>query len=224
MSRQFHLIGLFLLVFTGISFSLQAQKDFTLYTKTFAISISPKGKITSLKDLVSQKEYLAPDSASWLLRVRSEGKYYSADVVELDTAGRSIQMLFNTIGIMVEILYQEKQDYLQFYLRMFLPPERAELITWGPINTSITKTVGETVGVVRDDRFAIGLQCLNLKTLGGFPDYEDDRESFYSQVSAYNFAGLPDSTHFLYRGQTARRTSFGSKIQAYARERGEEKM
>jgi len=213
-----------LLAFAGTSFSSSAQKDFTLATKTLSISISPKGKITSLKDLANQKEYLAPDSTSWLLRVRADGRYYNADVVELDTLGRSIQMMFNSIGIMVEILYQEKQDYLFFYLRMFLPPERGELITWGPINTSISKTIGETVGVVRDDDFALGLQCLNLKTLGGYPAFEDDHESFYTRVSAYNFASLPDSTRFLYRGSTARPTSFGSKLQAYAREREQEKV
>ena len=35
---------------------------------------------------------------------------------------------------------------------------------WGPIATSIKKHVGEIVGVVRNDAFAIGLQGLNVKT------------------------------------------------------------
>ncbi|WP_207226897.1 hypothetical protein [Cecembia calidifontis] len=44
-----------------------------------------------------------------------------------------------------------------------------ELIVWGPIPTNINKIIGETVGVVRGEEFAIGIQALNPKTLGGFP-------------------------------------------------------
>ena len=32
---------------------------------------------------------------------------------------------------------------------------------------SIKKTIGEVIGVVRDDEIAIGMQVLNVKTIGG---------------------------------------------------------
>ena len=54
-----------------------------------------------------------------------------------------------------------------------------ELVLWGPFPTSIGDTVGEVVGVVRNKDFAIGIQALNIKTLGGYPNDESDIEPSY---------------------------------------------
>ncbi|GMX63758.1 hypothetical protein Elgi_32390 [Paenibacillus elgii] len=35
--------------------------------------------------------------------------------------------------------------------------------------TTIAHSVGKTVGVVHDSEFAVGIQCLNPKTIGGWP-------------------------------------------------------
>ena len=53
---------------------------------------------------------------------------------------------------------------------------RPRLSVWVPILIlphpkehvpTIDQTIGETIGVVRDDHFAIGIQALNIKTTGG---------------------------------------------------------
>jgi hypothetical protein len=76
--------------------------------------------------------------------------------------------------------------------------DRVSLALWGPIPTSIRKTVGEVVGVVRDGEFALGIQALNLKTLGGYPENDE---------------GSAD------RPYAARATEWGSVLQAYSMDR-----
>ncbi|TGB15661.1 hypothetical protein [Streptomyces sp. MZ04] len=52
--------------------------------------------------------------------------------------------------------------------RRLVPQAGADVQTllWGPLATSITKTIGETVGVVRDDDFTIGLRPLTDRAEG----------------------------------------------------------
>ena len=56
------------------------------------------------------------------------------------------------------------------------PLDSIERVQWGPIATSIKKNVGEVIGVVRGDQFAIVLQGLNVKTLGGPADNREGRD------------------------------------------------
>ena len=42
-----------------------------------------------------------------------------------------------------------------------------DAVIWGPYPTTISKIIGEIIGVVRNDNFALGIQVLNVKTLGG---------------------------------------------------------
>jgi hypothetical protein len=73
-------------------------------------------------------------------------------------------------------------------------------VLWGPYPTTIRKTVGEVIGVVRDGAFALGLQALNLKTLGGYPENDE---------------GSADRPH------AARATDWGSVLQAYSMDRSQ---
>ncbi|MFF4829355.1 hypothetical protein ACFY20_41920 [Streptomyces sp. NPDC001312] len=58
----------------------------------------------------------------------------------------------------------------------------------GPLITSVTDTVGEAVGVVRDSGFALGITPLNDKTVGGWPK-EFDAYGFGSEVLQRAAAG-----------------------------------
>ena len=54
------------------------------------------------------------------------------------------------------------------------PADAVDLVVWGPYPTKIRAIVGETIGVVRNADFALGIQALNIKTLGGYPGAESD--------------------------------------------------
>ncbi len=58
-------------------------------------------------------------------------------------------------------------EYLAF--RVEEAPEQAEVVVFGPYFTSLSDVIGDIVGVVQGDVWALGVQALNAKTLGGFP-------------------------------------------------------
>jgi len=100
------------------------------------------------------------------------------------------------------------------------------LVTWGPYLTTIGEIIGETVGVVRDDDFALGIQALNLKTLGGYPYYENDcmpEFDIFSQDDKTNMdqEGKPQ---VLYRIEAAKPTKLGSSLQTYCRNRDKDRI
>jgi len=74
---------------------------------------------------------------------------------------------------------------------MFRPTNRVELVLWGPYPTTIGSVVGEIIGVVRDADFAVGIQALNAKTLGGYPAREDDSDGGFSADDLGTYANLP---------------------------------
>jgi len=100
------------------------------------------------------------------------------------------------------------------------------LITWGPYHTRIGQTIGETVGVVRDSTYALGIQSLNLKTLGGYPWNESDRMpafDIFRQEDPTNMHPAADGS-VLYRVEAAKPTPAGSSLQAYCRNRSSERI
>jgi hypothetical protein len=88
---------------------------------------------------------------------------------------------------------------VNFELVEVTPAGLIDRVQWGPIATSIGQTVGEVIGVVRNSDFAVGLQILNVKTLGGLSLNEEGRDPS--------------------RGQTARPMPWGSTLQAYSIDR-----
>jgi len=74
--------------------------------------------------------------------------------------------------------------------------DKIDRVLWGSFAITINKTVGEIIGVVRNDDFAIGLQALNLKTIGGYPFNDEGYESN--------------------RGSAALPKKWGSVLQAYS--------
>jgi len=100
------------------------------------------------------------------------------------------------------------------------------LVVWGPYPTAISNIIGETVGVVRDKEFAVGLQALNAKTLGGYPVSENDIEPDYGADDPGDYPTLPAelTKGQSFRGDAARRTDYGSVVQAFCRNRDRERV
>ncbi|MGW8267498.1 MAG: hypothetical protein ACWGSQ_14115, partial [Longimicrobiales bacterium] len=95
------------------------------------------------------------------------------------------------------------------------------LALWGPYPTTIGETIGETVGVVREGGFAMGIQALNPRTLGGYPWNENDAMPQLDIFESGDYSDLSEEgkRYVLYRVEAAKPDSFGSTLQAYARDR-----
>ena len=205
-----------LLIVTFVTIS-GCQKTITLNTEHLSLILKPNGKITGLQDQKSKINYLAEEIPSSLLSLRIDGKL--CEPTSLTVSDDIFLFKYGESGITAKIKAETKKSYLTFELLELSDTVKVDLVLWGPFRTNIKETVGETIGVVRDSSFAIGIQALNPRTLGGYPDNEDDSFTGYDIFATTSLVDVADSVHILYRGNTARPEPYGSSLNAYTRSR-----
>ena len=168
------------------------------------------------------RNYLAPGQPSPLLSVRVAGELHPANHATWDAARNTLTLDFDRIGVAGVVKVLPKPTHVTFELIELRTHEEVELVLWGPYPLGIGDLVGEVVGVVRDSEFAVGIQALNTKTLGGYPSQESDVEPDNPPADdPGSYPGLPDELRKqqTWRGDTAKHTPFGSTLQAYCRNR-----
>jgi len=212
------------LLITALLICSCTKRHHTLETEHFRMGIDQTGHVTSMVDKSNEKDYFPRGQESPLLSIRVEGQYESPNSATFNESDKTITLHFSESHTDAVIRFKEKKSHITFELLSLEPSEKTELVLWGPFPTIIRETIGESVGVVRDLDFAIGIQALNLKTLGGYPTNEDDSEPSYNIFSTSSYVDVQDSIKILYRGQTARASEFGSIIQAYCRNRNEDRV
>lgn len=220
MKKQIFYILLVAIVFVACT---QKKSIVQFQTSFVGIGIDSKGFITEINDLKTNKNYLAADTIAPLLSCRINGK-----IIYPVSATYENQIL--NIGfeneLAAKIKVEEKNTHITFELIEFNQPENIEMIIWGPVPTTIRKIIGETVGVVRGEEFAIGIQALNPKTLGGFPWTDNDCTPQFDIFEQDDYSDLSEANkrETLYRVEAAKPEKFGSTLQAYCRNRNEERI
>lgn len=198
------------------------SENLNFQTNSFAVSLNNEGNITSVRDKLNGTEYIVGNQSSPILSIYLNGKIETPSSARLN--GEIIVLKYTQNNVEARLAVAEKEEYLTFELAEISSVDKVELVIWGPYHTKIKETVGESVGVVRNKEFAIGIQALNVKTLGGYPDNESDIEPAYDIFSTDNLIDVDESVKILYRGQTAKHTDFGSVLQAYCRNRSQERI
>lgn len=159
----------YLILIILINYSCEME-DTILETDYLLMSINSKGRINSLMDKNSTREYLADVQEAPLLTIRTrESSMLSPISLQVDKESNKFTLSFKE-DIKVEISYQEKPSHISFEVISATPIDKVPVIIWGPYPTIIKETIGEVIGVVRNKDFAIGIQALNIKTIGGFPE------------------------------------------------------
>jgi len=172
-------------------------------TEPFALRIDDTGIVTGLLDRHNGVNYQAPDQAAPLVSVRIAGQIHRPQAMRYEENERTLTFRY-TEGVTVVVRTATKATHVTFEIVSVEPKEAVEVVIWGPYPTRVGDITGETVGVVRNDRFALGIQTLNVKTLGGYPTVENDV-----------MAG---------RGDTAQPKAFGSVLQAFTRDRRQDRI
>jgi hypothetical protein len=195
-----------------------------MQTKHLLLELNDSGEISLLADRAKGRHYLPKGVPAPLLTLRIAGKDRRPKGLEWLEENRLLRLSF-VFGAWAEIAIRTKPTHLSFELKAIESAKPVELVTWGPYPTAIGETIGETVGVVRDRDFAIGIQALNAKTLGGrvhaddvMPSYDIFDGGDYSDVS------LDFKDKQLYRGDTAVAAPYGSLLQAYCRDRSQDRL
>ena len=184
--------GILLLMLWGLGFA-QAQTSFI--SGNLNVSLDRKGRFTEIKDVHSAIDYLCKDTLAPLITVIADQRRYHPDEMDYKASAKIIRLHFRSLQAVIDVKVALRKTHLRFEVVKAEPANAIEGIVWGPIPTIISKTVGEIIGVVRDDRVGLGIQVLNPKTLGG--DYNPEGQSWN-------------------RGDAAVKRNWGSLLQAFS--------
>lgn len=173
------------------------------------VEINDQGSITHL--LLGEEDYLA-NVESPLIRVCQGEQTYSPNEASFD--GNIITMNYGLANVVLKVQVIQCNDYITLEVIEVIGGQ-VDTIIWGPYPTTINETIGEIVGVVRNQKWGFGIQTLNVKTLAGWPvecpsvfDEKEGSTLFNISVCGFKYPDL-----------IAVPTSFGSVIQAYCRDR-----
>lgn len=217
--KKIILVIILITVFT----STFAQKK-TWETATLRITLNEKGFVTNLYNKANNREYLPEGHAAPLLSIRIGGNIEAPS--QMKSTGNTVTLSFANSKVSAKLYARAKDGYFTFELAEISSSDKVELIIWGPFPTTIKEIIGETVGVVRNNDFAIGIQSLNVKTLGGYPTEESDIEPSFNIFDSTSLVDVGEDwkRQKNYRGQTARVQDFGSILQAYTRNRNKDRI
>lgn len=166
------------------------------------LTLNNKGLLTALRNTESNKNYLYTDTIAPLLTLVSNNVRYSPASLVYNKAGNTISLYYQP-GVTIDIKVMVKKAWLSLEVIKAVPEKDIDAIIWGPVPTNIKKTIGEVIGVVRDDETSIGMFVLNVKTLGG--DYPNSEGSTWAR-------GIAATSH-----------SWGSSLQSYSINRNRER-
>lgn len=171
-------------------------------------------------------EYFPENIDAPLLQLRIDGSFHDPNHMEWRSNDSAMELFFEQPGVKAVVRFESRQSHITLELLSVEPEGKADMLVWGPYPTTIKTIVGETVGVVRNQDFAIGIQSLNAKTLGGFPNAENDIMPMYNifDGSDYSDISVKFEGEQLYRGNTAEHKEYGSVIQAYCRDRSQDRV
>jgi hypothetical protein len=165
------------------------------------VDLSATGRLTALRSTATGIDYLSTAMPAPLLTVVIAGERHLPTALAMSRSGGSTRLTlrYAAPGVSVVLRVRERDTHVSLDILSVSPERRVDAVIWGPYPTTITRTVGEVIGVVRDTAVSIGLQVLNAKTLGG---------------------DLPNSEGSTWaRGIAATAYPWGSSLQAYALDR-----
>jgi len=185
------------IMLSGIIFPVRSLTAQTIFTAgELKLGVNTKGSLTSLINTKTGINYLFKDTTAPLLTLVSANKKYQPTSAAYNKLQNKIILRYEEAGVQIVISVKEKAAHLVLEIIKAAPAEKVEAVIWGPYPTIISKTIGEIIGVVRDGTTAVGMQVLNIKTLGG--DYPNNEGSTWA------------------RGIAAISRNWGSLLQAYA--------
>ncbi len=213
-----------------------------LSTQYADIKLNQEGFICEIIDHRTGKNYIPERDFSPLLALY-DGKGY-LNPIRLEMEGNRLLLTFPNQSEAV-VTQEVKDGYIRLCLESLSHRDSIEAIAWGPYSTTISQYVGETVGVVRDSLFAIGVHPLEISTTEGVPHLGDDATGgFYinplpgqsvpdelkdkighqvTDIDVNREGDLPEYIRQI-RGNAAVARPYGSDIQFFARDWRKDKI
>ncbi len=207
-----------------------------LSTQYADFRIDKKGFICEVVDKRTQVNYLVRETVSPLLSLYDGEQYIKPVNLKVETDKWILTFENQSEAV---ISREVKDTYIRLSLVSLSNRDQIEAVAWGPYATTISQYIGETVGVVRDTVFSVGIQALDLYTTEGRPHWGDDayggsyidplpgqqvpeeiKERAGEKIDFINVnetGDMPDYVR-IWRGRAAIKRSYGSDIQFFARD------
>lgn len=178
-----------------------SAQPITLKSEGLNIALSATGQIVALSNPASGKNYLAAGEKAPLLQIRVGNDWHAPTEATLKSG--IISLVYQPANIKAQVKVLQKNTHITFELTGLGAKDKVNAVIWGPFPTTIKQTIGEVVGVVRDGEYAIGIQCLNPKTIGGVLQNDEGSNEL--------------------RGSTAIAQTYGSSLQAFSLDRSKDR-
>ncbi|NEB77236.1 hypothetical protein G3I40_18720 [Streptomyces sp. SID14478] len=185
----------------------------TLTAGYLAVRLDPCGTVVSLVDTRTGRDHASAGRTAPLVSLVVDGEQVRPTRVSVVGGGRLLRFTNRDAGTTVDVRPVAEDGYTSLEAVRVSGPADGDVQTllWGPLATDVTRTVGESVGVVRDEDFAIGLRPLTDRTEGAWPqEYQD--YGWESEV-ADNPSRLQVAPHEEW--SAAGRTPWGSVLRAF---------
>ena len=207
-------------------------------TPLLKVGINGKGFITSIFDRGGSAEYLPKGESAPILTLYSEPSYIQPSAAEYSPSEGKLKLKYPN-GSTAVISVEARGAYIRFELLSVEPRNGVDAVVWGPYPTVINEKIGETICVVRNKKFAFGLQALDINTIEGLPDGDDncggggvieplpgqvlpdslkDKIGKRVEVNVNITGDMPEYIR-LYRGSAAIRKLYGSELRLFSRDR-----
>lgn len=168
-----------LLLFFCVFFLSFSYAQTAFQTKWLKINISKNGFITNIAAIKSGKEYCPKGYTSPFMSLYAgKEKIYEPISFSYNRQNKKIKLAFSN-GSVASVEVADKKDYLKFTLISLTNRNNITNIVWGPYKTTISKYIGDMIGVVHDGEFAFGIFSLKDNTTGGLPCYGDLSQGYY---------------------------------------------
>ncbi|MBW2220778.1 MAG: hypothetical protein JRF40_15020, partial [Deltaproteobacteria bacterium] len=215
---------LLLVLLAGIIIASCSNSQLEFGSDSLQVTIGESGELTGLIDKKTKTNYLPEEETPHLLSIRVNGEIEASSKATMEKG--IITLFYKNTDVTIQVKPIEKNTHISFEVLDVTNNEKVELITWGPYPTTLNKIIGETVGVVQGEEYAVGIQALNIKTLGGYPWNESDRMPQFDIFEQDDPTDMrPEKARgVLYRIEAAKPTETGSSLQAYCRNRTEDRI
>jgi len=178
------------------------------------------GYFTAFVDPATGKNFLPPTVKAPVLQIQKAGRLSQPQGMSWLTPGKEFRLTYTDIGVEARIAVETKATHLTLRVLDVKPMDGIELVGWGPFPTTIRGLIGGQVGVARNAEYAMGIQALNTKTIGGrFIESDPFEPEVDIALYGYNPYLLTRTGPFLSMGSTAEATEYGSCLQAYCKDR-----
>ncbi|NEA72346.1 putative Ig domain-containing protein [Streptomyces sp. SID13588] len=176
------------------------------------VGLDGTGAVTSLVDARNGRDYLvAGHGTAPLVSLVIDGQQVKPTA--LQRSGSLLAFKNPAAGTEVDVAVNDRATYATFTVTRVKAPRTADVqsLLWGPLATTLTGTLGESVGIAGNGGFSAGMKVLNDRTEGGWPR-EDTGMGWQSEVSN-NPSNLQVAP--LEQWSVGGRTPWGSLLRAF---------